>query len=88
MIKKKTTWCSGAQSVLGSPHQDGDDAFELLFHQVTDDLVVEILDWLPLKNHTGTINISAMMVHTDTHLVIIASNVIYQRRPKKINRVL
>lgn len=31
-----------------SAHQDGDDAFELLLHQITDDLVVEVLHWLPL----------------------------------------
>lgn len=42
--------CCGAESVLSPPHQDGDDAFELLLHQVTDDLVVEILHRLPLKN--------------------------------------
>lgn len=35
-----------------SPHQDGDDAFELLLHQVTDDLVVEVLHRLPLKRQT------------------------------------
>lgn len=29
-------------------YQDGDDALELLLHQVTDDLVVEILDRFPL----------------------------------------
>lgn len=40
--------CSGA--VACQSHQDGDDAFELLLHKVTDDLVVKILDWLPLKN--------------------------------------
>lgn len=35
-----------------SPHQDGNDAFKLLLHQVTDDLVVKILDRLPLQTHT------------------------------------
>lgn len=34
-----------------SPHQNGDDAFELLLHQVTDDLVVKILHRLPLQIH-------------------------------------
>lgn len=29
-------------------HQDGDDALEFLLHQVTDDLVVEVLDRFPL----------------------------------------
>lgn len=29
-------------------HQDGNDALELLLHQVTDDLVVEVLDRFPL----------------------------------------
>lgn len=29
-------------------NQDGDDALELLLHQVTDDLVVEVLDRFPL----------------------------------------
>lgn len=33
-----------------SPYQNGDDAFELLLHQVTDDLVVEILHRLPLHH--------------------------------------
>lgn len=33
-----------------SPHQNGDDAFELLLHQVADDLVVEILHRLPLHH--------------------------------------
>lgn len=37
-----------------SPYQNGDDAFELLLHQVTDDLVVEILDWLPLQTHKAS----------------------------------
>lgn len=32
------------------PHQNGDDAFELLLHQVADDLVVEILHRLPLRD--------------------------------------
>lgn len=38
-------------SVSETPHQDGDDAFELLLHQVTDDLVVEVLHRLPLQTH-------------------------------------
>lgn len=38
--------------MVAAPHQDGDDALKLLLHQVTDDLVVEILDRLPLQTHT------------------------------------
>ena len=34
-------------------HQNGDDALELLLHQVTDNLVVEILDRLPLRGTRG-----------------------------------
>lgn len=37
-----------------SSYQNGDDAFELLLHQVTDDLVVEILDRLPLQTHKAS----------------------------------
>ena len=35
------------------PHQNGDDALELFLHQVTDNLVVEILDRLPLRGTRG-----------------------------------
>lgn len=37
-----------------SSHQDGDDAFELLLHQVTDDLVVEVLHRLPLEGQNSS----------------------------------
>jgi hypothetical protein len=30
-------------------HQNGYDSFVSLLYQITDDLVVEVLNWLPLK---------------------------------------
>lgn len=55
-IKNKPlfSWIIQQLWTTASPYQNGDDAFELFLHQVTDDLVVKILHRLPL--HHGKFN--------------------------------
>lgn len=39
-----------------NPHQDRDDAFELLLHKITNNLVIEILHRLPLQTEKKNIS--------------------------------